>query len=170
MNIFLTPLRPPGAASEAAFQKLCIRCGKCLEICPHASIRMSGGFGPGRYLPYVDAENSPCQLCMKCPPACPTGALDHACDHMEKARMGMAHILADKCHNYTNGPMCWTCYDRCPLRGIAIKLKDGLVPAIADECAGCGVCAHVCPQKAIVIVARASKFVPENAAPRLDKS
>lgn len=165
MNIFLPPLRPPGAVKESSFRKLCIRCGKCVQICPHASLRLNSTFGSGRLLPYVDPSHSPCQLCMKCPPVCPTGALDPNCTQMEQVHMGHAHILKSLCHNYTNGTMCWTCYDRCPLRGQAIILKDGLVPAVTDACAGCGVCAHVCPTHAIEIVAESSAHIPADAAP-----
>lgn len=68
--------------------------------------------------------------------------------------MGRAVILEDRCHNYTGGIMCWTCYDRCPLRGAAVILKDGIIPAITDECVGCGVCEYVCPVQAVVTVAR----------------
>lgn len=157
-------LRPPGAKSEEAFLRLCIRCGKCLQACPHQSLHLAGGFGRCRHTPYLDAERSPCQLCMKCGPACPTGAIDPDCE-MSEARMGRAYIRTSLCHNYTNGPMCWTCYDRCPLRGRAMALADGLTPAVLGECVGCGVCAYVCPQKAIVIVPIASNYVPPDAAP-----
>lgn len=68
--------------------------------------------------------------------------------------MGRAVILEDRCHNYTGGIMCWTCYDRCPLRGTAVMLKDGIIPAITDVCVGCGVCEYVCPVQAVVTVAR----------------
>lgn len=91
---------------------------------------------------------------MKCPPQCPTGALDAAVTQPAQVRMGRAVILEDRCHNYTGGIMCWTCYDRCPLRGTAVMLKDGIIPAITDACVGCGVCEYVCPVQAVVTVAR----------------
>lgn len=166
MTIFLPPLRPPGAIAEAKFYTACIRCGKCIEACPHDSIKMAGGFGRGRLLPVVDPAKAPCQLCMKCTPICPTGALDQTCDHMEKVKMGRAHILKDRCLNYTGGTMCWTCYDRCPLRGQGIVLKDGIIPSITDDCAGCGVCEHVCPHQAIMTVPAAANITPDNSADR----
>lgn len=165
MNLFLPPLRPPGALKEKLFRKLCIRCGKCVEICPHNSLTLAGGFGPGRLLPGLDPENTPCQLCMKCPPVCPTGALDPACTHMEQANMGQAHILVSLCHNYTNGPMCWTCYDRCPLRGKAIILKDGLTPLLQMPAWAVASALTSAPQKAVRVITASSDYIPIDAAP-----
>lgn len=164
---FDSPLRPPGALAESKFRRLCIRCGMCIETCPHGSLRLAHGFGRGRHTPYLSPLEMPCHLCMKCIPVCPTGALDPSCHEMEDVKMGLAYILKTGCHNFTNGPMCWTCYDRCPLRGKAIILKDGLTPAITKDCAGCGVCAHVCPQKAITIVPASCSAIPADAAPHV---
>lgn len=164
MNAFLPPLRPPGALAEKAFLKLCIHCGKCIEVCPHKSLQMIRNLGPGRRTPKIDPADTPCYLCMKCPPVCPTGALDPEITEMEKAAMGMAYILENLCHNFIDSTMCMTCYDRCPLRGKAIVLVNGLTPAITEDCVGCGVCAYVCPQKAVSIVPASSKLVPQNAA------
>lgn len=163
MNIFLPPLRPPGSANENAFLRMCVRCGKCVEVCPHGSIQLAAP-GRGRHAPFIEPETAPCYLCMKCPPACPTGALDAAALSMENADMGQAYIIKDKCHNYIGDTMCMTCYDRCPLRGQATVLVYGLTPAITDKCVGCGVCTYVCPQKAIEIVPKGSRYKPDNIA------
>lgn len=165
MNPFLPPLRPPGALEESRFRRACVRCGKCVEICPHDSIRLGSGFFGDRLLPLVDPESAPCQLCMKCAEVCPTGALGRNAD-MTAVKMGSAYLIKSRCLNYTGGAMCWTCYDRCPLRGKAIVLKDGITPAVTDACVGCGTCAHVCPQKAIEVVSIAADYAPPDAAPR----
>lgn len=164
MNIFLPPLRPPGAVNEEAFLRLCVHCGKCVEVCPHNSLKMAGGFGRARHTPKVQPEQEPCRLCMKCPPVCPTGALDRHITEMDQAAMGRAHILKNLCHNYIDSTMCMTCYDRCPMRGKAIVLSGGLVPAITEACVGCGICAYVCPQKAVEIVPASSSHIPPLAA------
>lgn len=161
---FLPPLRPPGAGNEERFLGLCVRCGMCLQVCPHGSLKMTGGFGRSRCAPRIRPEEKPCELCMKCGEACPTGAIAPGIPR-EKADMGKAYILKSSCHNYTNGPMCWTCYDRCPLRGQAMKLADGITPGVGNACVGCGVCAYVCPQKAVVIVPAGSSYIPLDAAP-----
>lgn len=159
-------MRPPGALPEKEFLRLCIHCGKCVEICPHNILKLALTFGRSHQTPYFRAENSPCLLCMKCPPVCPTGALSSECADMHDVKIGMAYILKSGCHNYNNGIMCWTCYDRCPLRGEAIILKDGFVPHITDKCTGCGVCAHVCPQKSVLVVPASSSYTPPDAAPQ----
>lgn len=142
-------LRPPGACAEREFVSRCVQCGQCAEVCPHGSVRMRGGWGRARHTPEVRPEKTPCYLCMKCPPVCPTGALNPDVRAMLDAGMGTAVILQDKCHNYTGGVMCWTCYDRCPLRGVAIVLHGGLTPAVTEACVGCGICEYVCPVKAV---------------------
>ena len=167
MSIFRPPLRPPGAAAEQDFLKLCVRCGQCVEACPHQSLALAGGFGRGRRAPRVSPRDMPCYLCMRCPAACPSGALDPTVEDMRRAGMGRAYILKDRCHNYTDGTICMTCYDRCPLRGAAVVLSNGIVPAITTACVGCGICEYVCPVKAVEVLAASAKGAPLTAAPTL---
>lgn len=73
---------------------------------------------------------------------------------MAEAGMGTAILDLKKCVDYQqeNGVMCWTCYERCPLKASAIVLKNGYMPEVTDKCVGCGVCEYVCPVKAISII------------------
>lgn len=167
-------LRPPGARAEAEFRTRCIHCGKCAEACPYGSIRMAAGrmagfFGQVRNTPYIHAKTVPCWLCMKCPPVCPSGALRPVRD-MARADMGMAVLLKNRCHNWVGTVLCRTCYDKCPLRGTAMVLEGGDIPAVADACVGCGVCEHVCPVDAIVVRPdagrRAASYRDEDAGRR----
>lgn len=66
---------------------------------------------------------------------------------------------------HKTGTMCMTCYDRCPLRGTAVVLSGGLVPAMTTACVGCGICDYVCPVQAVEIVPASSRVVPPLAAP-----
>ena len=163
MNIFLPPLRPPGAVKEELFIKSCIRCGKCLAVCPYKSIYLMSGLTHNRQTPTINPRKIPCYLCLKCQPVCPTGALQ-VVEEIEDANMGQAYILTDRCHNYTDGIMCMTCYDRCPLRGQAIVLANGLEPAMTNKCVGCGICDYVCPVQAISLVPKGSNYRPVTAA------
>ena len=110
MSLFRPPLRPPGAAAEKDFTRLCVRCGQCVEVCPHQCLELMGGFGRERRTPRVTPRRAPCRLCMKCPPVCPSGALDPSITDMHRAGMGRAYILRDRCHNYTDGTICCLLY------------------------------------------------------------
>lgn len=122
---------------------------------------MAGGAAAGRHSPLIEPRVTPCWLCMKCPPQCPTGALDAGLEQAHEVRMGRAVILEKYCYNFTGGIMCWTCYDRCPLRGSAVILQHGITPTITDDCVGCGVCEYVCPVRAVHIVPAAEEKAHE---------
>jgi ferredoxin-type protein NapG len=86
-------LRPPGAVSEKDFLALCIKCGQCLQVCPYHSIELADittGHGVGT--PYIDANIRGCYACeaVPCVLACPSGALDHACEKATDIKMGIA--------------------------------------------------------------------------------
>ena len=151
-------LRPPGALAEADFLRRCVQCGQCVYVCSRQAVRMEGGLGPRRNTPVIRPREMPCWLCMKCPPVCPSEALDNSVTSMEQANMGRAVLLKDRCHNYTNNVMCWTCYDRCPLKGRAMILQHGYLPMVTEHCVGCGMCEYVCAVDAM-------RIIPRGAAP-----
>lgn len=147
-----TFLRPPGVASEKDFAARCISCGQCGQVCNYACIVMTPDhFFWGGETPKVFPNKSPCFLCMKCSDICPTHALRRV--PMEAAGMGRAFLDSKKCVDYQeqSGVMCWTCYDKCPLRGKAIVLENGYIPSVREDCVGCGVCEYVCPIKAVTV-------------------
>ena len=106
----------------------------------------------GSETPKVFQRKAPCYLCMKCGPACPTDALIAV--PMEKAGMGVAVLDRKRCLDYQKdlNLMCWTCYERCPLRGTGMVLEGGYRPTVTKACVGCGVCEYVCPVKAIDVL------------------
>lgn len=145
-------LRPPGVVSEKDFKARCVSCGQCAQVCNFHCIELKAD--PMHIYdsstPEIHAENAPCFLCMKCSDICPTNALNAV--SMQEAKMGKAEMDMQKClyHQESSGIMCWTCYEKCPLKGTAIELKYGYLPSIiADACVGCGVCEYVCPINAI---------------------
>lgn len=137
-------LRPPGAVPEEIFPAKCIRCGRCVEICPYRSIQMldiRAGINAGT--PLIEVDKIPCYLCMKCVDVCPTGSLERI--EQAKTRMGMAIINKFDCAAWIGTTLCRTCYDKCPYPEQAIRLNQ-LKPVIDESaCTGCGLCTHACP-------------------------
>lgn len=137
-------LRPPGAVPEENFAAKCIRCGRCVEVCPYHSIRMLDiRFGINAGTPLIEAEKIPCYLCMKCVDVCPTGSLQRI--EQAETRMGLAIINKFHCAAWIGTTLCRTCYDKCPYPEQAIRLEQ--LKPIVDEaaCTGCGLCTHACP-------------------------
>ena len=137
-------LRPPGAVAEELFAAKCIRCGRCVEVCPYRSIVMldiRDGIHAGT--PLIEAEKIPCYLCMKCVEVCPTGSLTRV--SQAATRMGLAIINTFTCLAYEGITLCRTCYDKCPFVEKAIRLEQ-LKPVIDEShCTGCGICTNACP-------------------------
>ncbi len=73
--------------------------------------------------------------------------------------MGFAVIDREKCFQWAGTLLCRSCYERCPVKWVAMKLERGEYPVITEKCAGCGLCEHVCPAHAITITP--TRFVEE---------
>lgn len=89
-------LRPPGAVKEEQFLSMCIKCGQCLQVCPYDSIKLEdidGKAGVGTA--YIAPLERGCYLCeaFPCVLACPTGALDHDANTIDKINMGIAIVV-----------------------------------------------------------------------------
>ncbi len=143
-------LRPPGALEEERFVATCIKCGRCMEVCPYRSIFLAPYSAGAVYgTPVIDPLKKPCYLCMKCPGVCPTGSLRPV--SKEEAGMGRARIIKKTCLSY-NITVCNLCFKKCPLRGRAITLDELLRPVVMEGgCVGCGVCTYVCPTEPVSI-------------------
>ncbi|MBL1211820.1 MAG: 4Fe-4S dicluster domain-containing protein [Ignavibacteriae bacterium] len=153
-------LRPPGAVPEKEFLNKCIKCNKCLQICPYDSI-VTAGLEHGRSFgtPIVKAREVPCYLCMLCPPVCPTGALDNNLLKKEEVKMGVAVINEQTCLPY-NGIICRACFENCPIFRKAIILEDEMYPKVVEEhCVGCGICERVCPVESSAIIVKSNHHV-----------
>lgn len=150
------PLRPPGALPEREFLAACIRCGKCAQACPYRSIRMAGLLDGVALMgtPVIRARETPCFLCMKCPPVCPSGALKRTVRRKEDVRMGEALIDKKTCLAW-EGTLCRSCYDDCPLQNEAIIMDAELRPVVDEKkCVGCGICENVCPTEPAAVTVR----------------
>ncbi|MFB3916215.1 MAG: 4Fe-4S dicluster domain-containing protein [Terriglobales bacterium] len=146
------PLRPPGARRESEFVALCTRCYRCIVVCSYKSLKPAGWkHGAAGGTPLCAPQEAPCFLCMLCPPACPTGALEPVSDK-RLVRMGRAEVDRKTCYAF-QGILCRTCVDDCPLPE-AITQDAELHPQVTDRCVGCGICEKVCPAPAVAIRVR----------------
>ncbi len=171
-------MRPPGAVHEPRFMALCIRCNRCLEVCPYSSIKRAG-LGTKIGTPFIFPESKACYLCMACCRLCPTGALDTDLKIPAQVRMGRAKIDPTICYSHLFldhdvlpteslkhiGALCNTCYNVCPFQDKAIVLKDNLYPIILDDCVGCGICVERCPTRPL----RAVQLMPTDMG-RVDEA
>lgn len=72
---------------------------------------------------------------------------------VRQVRMGTARLNPSACY-LAQGQPCDYCMVRCPLKDEAISMGPKGLPEIhASACAGCGVCAYLCPSDALSIVA-----------------
>ncbi|MCG6953888.1 MAG: ferredoxin-type protein NapG [Betaproteobacteria bacterium] len=166
-------VRPPGALHEPEFLGACVRCGLCVRDCPYNTLKLSAfgdGVAPGT--PFFVPRTVACEMCpdIPCVKACPTGALDHALEDINSARMGLAVLIDhETCLNF-NGLRCDVCYRVCPLIDKAITLdmqrnqRTGkhamFLPVVhSDACTGCGKCEHAC-----VLETAAIKVLPRAQA------
>ncbi len=186
-------LRPPGAVDEDDYLKMCIKCGQCLQVCPYDSILLedvSGGASFG--MAYIDPAQRGCYLCeaFPCILACPTGALDHEHDQIDKVHMGMAVIVNESaCLALENKPVhdsfIDSIYDHTKVLSAAEHTahkvirkgneseKEDLQKTLLeklDKFRGgdkqCTICADLCPfhpdpSTAIGMVAKGGGFIPE---------
>ncbi len=161
-------LRPPGALDELDFQKACIKCGICVEVCPYDTLSLAeSGSSIPIGTPYFKPRDIPCYMCtdIPCVVDCPTDALDESLVSIakengtvaldiNKSKMGIAVLNTETCLAFW-GIRCDACYRACPLIDEAITLdltrneRTGkhamLKPKINNEvCTGCGMCEHAC--------------------------
>ncbi len=170
-------LRPPGAFQEDKdFVQACIKCGKCVEVCPYDTLELAtSDDGKTIGTPYYKPREIPCYMCpdIPCTNNCPSGALD--LERLKKdnnpvsinnSQMGIAFIHKETCIAFW-GIQCDVCYRACPLLDEALTIERKinertqkhayLLPLVnGDVCTGCGVCEHVCvvEEPAIIVFPR----------------
>lgn len=151
-------VRPPGAQNTKQFQS-CIRCEKCMEVCPHKAISMAhveDGFANIR-TPKMDFKNGFCDFCEdygyipQCANVCPVGSIQLSSDKVgsfeagDKTIIGKAIITRNWCLAW-NALNCKKCYDSCTHEAIILD-ENNLPYVVADKCNGCGICEYVCLSK-----------------------
>ncbi|QOS68972.1 4Fe-4S dicluster domain-containing protein [Eggerthella guodeyinii] len=153
--------RPPGAQDEGRFLGACVRCGKCMEVCPSGVIvpaHLEDGI-VGMRTPALNFSLSASQLGSKlgwcdhctasnggvarCVEVCPSGALSpDDGSSFETMLLGKASINTDWCLAWRLKG-CTICKNACPLDAIAFDEHNR--PVIdEDACNGCGSCEQAC--------------------------
>jgi ferredoxin-type protein NapG len=184
-------LRPPGAVEEDRYLTMCIKCGQCLQVCPYDSILLELAEGKaGVGTAYIDPLARGCYLCeaFPCVLACPTGALDHESNVIEKVHMGMAIVVNESaCLALTNKKvtkeMISRIYDHTKViseqekANVKVEMYDNdsekvmlqkrLLKKLSEqEGKNCSICADLCPftpdpSKAIGMVSKKGGLFPE---------
>ncbi len=156
-------LRPPGSRKEDEFVARCIRCGKCITICPTNGLQPSlfeSGV-TGIWTPHLVPRIGSCQYnCNFCGMVCPTSAImSLTLEQKRNVKIGTAVINRDLCLWWRGKSKCQICEEFCPYPDKAIKIvtetkiingkkvtRKG--PIVKEElCVGCGICENLCPVK-----------------------
>jgi len=139
-------LRPPGVADDEDFEKKCIRCGACFQVCPTKGLHPEVGNGlTSFYIPRFIPRVGYCAYsCIKCGKSCPTGAIPNLkLVDKQNTVIGTAVIDYERCIK------CLICEEMCPIPEKAVRIR-AVKPmdepyVIPDLCIGCGICENACP-------------------------
>lgn len=140
-------LRPPGALPESEFMARCIKCERCVSVCPTSIVQplgIEGGILQAR-TPVLSFANDSCIFCDECRKVCPTGAIESVDPYApSQGRIGVAVIHEDRCLAFEQANTCGICVDACPYE--ALSFDGGRRPVVDESlCNGCGECVKICP-------------------------
>jgi polyferredoxin len=154
-------VRPPGAQENDLLAK-CIRCGKCMKVCPTAGLQPSFSESgmEGLWTPVLVSRLGYCDYsCNACGQVCPTEAIpDLTLEEKRQTVIGLAYIDQNRCIPWADNMDCIVCEEMCPVPDKAIKLDEVEVlnaqgqpvvvkrpRVVRDLCIGCGICEYACP-------------------------
>lgn len=151
-------VRPPGSLPEASFMARCIKCERCVSVCPTDIVKPAGiESGPLQArTPVLDFSNDFCTFCDKCRAVCPTGAIS-AVDpwNPSSGRIGAAVVHENRCLAFLQAQSCGICIDACPYD--ALSFDEGRRPVVDEgRCNGCGACVAICPANVLTSFAGGS--------------
>ncbi|PKO12402.1 MAG: hypothetical protein CVU39_24140 [Chloroflexi bacterium HGW-Chloroflexi-10] len=154
-------IRPPGARITD-FEKLCIRCSACINVCPTQGLQpcLTEGGWQNLLTPKLMPRLGYCNYnCTACGTVCPTGAIPLlSLVTKQTTVIGLARVDRNRCLPWSYATNCIVCEEACPLPDKAIHLEE--VEGIDSEgnsillkrpvvvrtlCIGCGMCEQQCP-------------------------
>lgn len=140
-------LRPPGALAEGEFAARCIRCERCISVCPE-SVLYPLGIEKGLLsvrTPSLDFTRGKCTFCDKCREVCPTSAIGPIDPYAPSTgRIGVAAVRAERCLAYIQPGSCGICQKACEYDAISFDDERRII-IDQEKCNGCGACVAVCP-------------------------
>ena len=146
------PVCPPGGVSIVDFNKDCIACSLCINICPNGVLQPAyKQYGiAGIMQPVMDYHRSFCTYnCTKCTEICPTNALHPLILEAKKlTQIGKAKFIKDNCIVKTEKTACGACSESCPTKACHMIPYEGnlVIPEVTEDiCIGCGHCEFACP-------------------------
>jgi len=146
------PVCPPGGISIADFNKDCIACSLCINVCPNSVLQPAyKQYGiAGIMQPVMDYHKSFCTYnCTKCTEICPTNALHPLLLEAKKlTQLGKAKFIKDNCIVKTEKTACGACSEACPTKACHMIPYEGnlVIPEVTEDiCIGCGHCEFACP-------------------------
>jgi len=147
-----SPVCPPGGGTIADFNRNCIACSLCINVCPNGVLQPSyKQYGiAGIMQPVMDYHKSFCTYnCTKCTEVCPTNALHPLVLEAKKlTQIGKAKFIKDNCIVKTEKTACGACSEACPTKACHMIAYEGnlVIPEVTEDiCIGCGHCEFACP-------------------------
>jgi polyferredoxin len=146
------PVCPPGGIGITDFNKDCIACSLCINVCPNGVLQPAyKQYGiAGVMQPVMDYHKSFCTYnCTKCTEICPTNALHPLLlDAKKLTQIGKAKFIKDNCIVKTEKTACGACSEACPTKACHMIPYEGnlVIPEVTEDiCIGCGHCEFACP-------------------------
>ncbi|MFR1638071.1 MAG: hypothetical protein ACLSVD_02260 [Eggerthellaceae bacterium] len=95
-------LRPPGALRKTSSAARCIKCARCIDVCPYRCAGAAGHRARAAASPHADAQlrNDSLTFCDKCREVCPTAAIGEVIRTRRSGAHGAAILHEYRCRRF----------------------------------------------------------------------